>query len=208
MSRLFALVPAKGFELAKSRLADALAPEARAELAARLLGHVLAELEATSRLDAVAVITGSDDVAAFASARGALVLRDPPGARRLGPVIDHGLDALHARGATRALVVMADLPHLTAAAITRAIDAAHHDELLLVPDHEGSGTNVLHVPLPRRFPMRFAEARSGDLHRAAAAALGLALRIHHDGALALDLDSPADLRDAPLGSRLASRARG
>ncbi len=196
-----ALVPVKRLDLAKTRLATTLDPAERAEVAERLFTHVLAELAATARFSLVAVVTADATVGERARALGAVVLPDPPGAGSLGGVVDAALDALAARGETSAVVVMADLPLLDAAAVGRFLDSTRAGEVLLAPDRDGSGTNLLYLPLPRRFATRFAEPGSGGLHAGAAADAGLAVGHHADAALAFDLDLAADLQSLPPALR-------
>lgn len=192
-----ALLPVKRLDLAKTRLAERLGADARVRLAERLFAHVLATLEETKRFSRIAVITADASVEARARARGALVFPDPPGAARLGAVVDAGLDALAALGARSAVVVMADLPRLEPSALCAFLDDAREGEALLAPDREGSGSNLLYLPLPRPFATRFAEPRSGELHEAAARAAGIPLRVHADESLAFDLDLVDDLAAIP-----------
>src|SRR5690606_36073044 len=161
-------VPMKGFELAKSRLSARLPPARREAVARALFTRVLGALGETPGLASVAVVTQDAAVAAQAAAAGALVYPDPPGARRLGDVVDAGLDALCARGLARGLVVMGDLPLATPEALARFIAAAPANALAMVPDRDGRGTNAMLLPLPRVFGTRFGEPGSGGLHRAAA----------------------------------------
>jgi 2-phospho-L-lactate/phosphoenolpyruvate guanylyltransferase len=197
MTRPAALVPVKRLDLAKTRLADALSPETRARVAGRLFAHVLSCLEQTNRFSRIAVITADETVAERALARGAYVLADPCGAPSLGAVVDAGLDALAELGETSAVVVMSDLPRLHARALCDFLDATRRGEALLAPDRDGRGSNVLYVPLPRPFGSRFAEPRSGELHRLAATAASIPLRVHEDEFLAFDLDLVEDLDAIP-----------
>ena len=103
--RTLAVLPVKRFELAKSRLRDALAPEQRRELAHAMAADVLDALGSASGLDGVVVVTNDAAVRAHAASAGAEVLGDP-----------------HERGQSDAALI----------GIAHALDAGY-DRVLLVP---------------------------------------------------------------------------
>jgi 2-phospho-L-lactate guanylyltransferase len=111
-----------------------------------------------------------------------------------------------ARGATAVLVLPADLPAISAAAIDGLLDEADSacspeaiGLVALVTDQHGRGTNALLVSPPGRIEPLFGPA-SRDLHRAAAAGAG-ATFIELDSPLGLDVDTIDDLEvaEAALG---------
>lgn len=178
------LLPVKDFARAKTRLAPLLDAPARAEAARQMFLHVLAVVT-DAGLPAL-VITDGDAPAALARARGAQVLTDPPDAARLGDVVDAGLGHLDARGARDVLVLMCDLPQLTAAdlAAMLSLDAVS----VAAPDVAEAGTNALRVRLDGRRPTAFGCADSFARH----VALGAA-PVRRPG-LARDVDLPDHAR--------------
>ncbi len=177
------LIPVKSFELAKGRLADALEPGERAHLAKTMAAGVVA---AAAPLPPY-VVCGSDEVAAWATAVGAGVIRyEPPG---LNPAVAHATEALAADGFRRVVIAHGDLPLATSLAWV-----ADFDGVTIVPDRPGQGTNVMAVPLGRGFEFHYGPG-SAQAHRAEADRLGLALRVMADDALGLDVDTPDDLAD-------------
>jgi 2-phospho-L-lactate/phosphoenolpyruvate guanylyltransferase len=106
-----------------------------------------------------------------------------------------------ARGATAVLVLPADLPAVSPAAIDALMRAAgeagmHLGEqraglIALVTDQHGSGTNALLISPPALIDPAFGSGSRG-LHRAAAAVAGVNL-VELDGPLSLDVDTPDDL---------------
>jgi 2-phospho-L-lactate guanylyltransferase len=179
----WAIVPAKGFTRGKSRLAPALADAARAALARRLFEHVL---DATAgAVDGILVATDADEVAAVA--RGAAVRRDA-GAVGLAAVVDAALADVAARGAQRALVLMADLPRITPADIRAVLAALDRAPIVVVPDRYWRHTNALALAPPTRIATAFGTGDSFAAHRAAAGALVL-----DNENIAFDLDEPGDL---------------
>jgi 2-phospho-L-lactate guanylyltransferase len=174
---VWALVPAKSFARGKSRLGAVLEGDARAAFARSLFDHVLATLTASGAVDGVLVATNSPDVAATAHAHGGSVLEDCPRATGLAAVVDDGLAALAARGARTALVLMADLPHLTVDDVrTLAAAAAAHDVAIVRAD-DGCHTNALALSPPACLRTAFGRADSFDAHVAAARAAGLRLAV-------------------------------
>jgi len=180
------VIACKGFHRAKTRLAPALEPGARAALAARMLRHVLATARAAD-LPAW-VLTGDPVVADLARRQGAAVLSDPG----QGHNAALGQACAGLAPQARLIVLPADLPALTPAALARL--AAPRPGLTLAPDRHLTGTNALALDPSARpgFAFRFGPD-SLRLHRAEARQRGLPARILHDPGLALDIDTPADL---------------
>jgi 2-phospho-L-lactate guanylyltransferase len=203
MSR-WALVPAKAFARGKSRLAPALSDEARAAFARGLFDHVLATLTASGAVDGILVATDSDVVAEAAHAHGASVRRDDGAAGPLSAVVDAGLAELTARGATHALVLMADLPHLTADDVRALLAALEGADVVVVRADDGLHTNALALAPPGCLPTRFGRDDSFTAHVADARAAGLRVAVVANERVAFDVDGPDDharLQAARVASR-------
>jgi 2-phospho-L-lactate guanylyltransferase len=198
----WALVPAKGFARAKSRLGDVLSEQVRAAFARGLLEHVLAALRSVPGLAGVLVLTDDDEVEALALERGAHVLRDLPGAG-LAELVDRGLQHVAARSAQAALVCMADLPRLTPVELEQVLEALWSSEVVLVPDAAEAGTNLLALRPPDRLASCFGRADSFLQHQARASSLGARVRVLRLPGVCFDVDGPADLEglDDGDGSR-------
>ena len=129
------LVPVKAFGQAKIRLAGALSPGQRAELARNLATGVVA---AAGDL-AVAVVCDDREVARWARDLGALVIWEP--GRGLNGAVQEGVDRLAAAGVEHVVVAHADLP--------LASDLgwiARFPGVTLIPDRHHEGTNVIGIP--------------------------------------------------------------
>jgi 2-phospho-L-lactate guanylyltransferase len=195
----WALVPAKSFARAKSRLAERLGQAQRADFARAMLEHVLATLRACEAIGGVLVVTDGDDVAEVASARGAAVVRDATQALRgaagppLGSIVDAALLDLRARGADAALVIMSDLPKLVPAEVAEFAAKMATADVVVAPDLRGEGTNALGLRPPVRFPTAFGTRDSFARHLRLAQAAGLSLDIHRSRGLGFDVDELADL---------------
>jgi len=181
MTSAAVVVPVKAFAEAKVRLAGALDPGERAELARRMAAVVLA---AAAPLPVV-VVCDDEEVRSWAEDAGARVVWCP--GRGLNGAVADGVAALADRGVATAIVAHADLP------LASRLDwVAQFPGVTLVPDRRGDGTNVLAVPTGAGFRFSYG-AGSFARHRAEAARLGLPARIVRDHRLGWDVDLPADL---------------
>jgi 2-phospho-L-lactate/phosphoenolpyruvate guanylyltransferase len=177
---LLAIVPFKGLDGAKSRLAAVLSPEERARVAAEMLDRVL-------------------DACANATSIGRTLLVTPdPGLETYGVdvLVDEGTghaDAVRLaladqRARDGAIVVMADCPLVTSESLDALVEAAR--PLALVPARDG-GVNAIALRNPRAFSPTFG-VPSQEMITAARAA-GLEPAIVDDERLSLDVDRPEDL---------------
>jgi len=183
------LVPVKSFAEAKLRLAPALDPADRAELARAMATHVV---RAAAPLP-VAVVCDDAGVATWARDLGALVVWEPE--RGLNRAVEAGVGRLAADGARRVVVAHADLPRAGPLAWV-----ARFAGVTLVPDHRDNGTNVICVPGGLGFTFSYGPG-SFARHRAEAHRLGLELRVVREPSLSHDVDLPADLAEYRLLTR-------
>jgi 2-phospho-L-lactate guanylyltransferase len=191
---IWAVIPAKSPDAAKARLAPALSAEERAALARRLFRGTVEAALACAALAGAIVVSASPELRALAVQLGAHACPDPPShhADALNAAIAFGCARATALGATAALVLPADLPFLAPAVIMEFLDQAGDAAVAVAPDRAKVGTNALLLRPPQALAPAFGPA-SCDRHCAAARARGLSAAIVHLPALALDLDTPADL---------------
>lgn len=175
------LVPVKAFAQAKLRLAPALDPATRAELARAMAVRVL---RAAHPLP-VSVVCDDEEVRAWAERQGAEAIWTP--GLGLNGAVEAGIAHLARRGVAHAIVAHADLPMATELAWL-----ATTGTVTLVPDRHRDGTNVAAVPTDAGFRFAYGGA-SFARHRAEAARLGLVARLVQDAPLGWDIDHPADL---------------
>jgi 2-phospho-L-lactate guanylyltransferase len=208
LSRVWALVPIRGLETAKTRLGGDLDAEERAALVTELLRRTLVATRDAARIEGTVVVTMDGDAAEMARRHRAVGLVErAPG---LNGAIEAARSVAQARGATAVLVLPADLPAVASTAIDDLVEAAARvlgdapgtspGLVAIVPDRHGEGTNALLVSPPGTIDPAFGAA-SHARHLAAARAAG-ARMLELDGPLRLDVDTAADLRDAEaaLGS--------
>ena len=198
--RTAAVLPVKSFGRAKQRLDAAVGQPDRGELAAAMLGDVLAALGAVAALSDLVVVTAEARAVAAARSAGAHVVDDPVEAGQ-SDAAARGVRAAVARGAHRVLLVPGDCPALEPGEVGRLLDGFPGAGLVIVPDRHGSGTNALLIAPPCAVAPSFG-AGSFARHAALGAAAGVAVRVAQAPSLELDVDTPGDL--AALRATLAA----
>jgi 2-phospho-L-lactate guanylyltransferase len=193
LSRTWAVVPIRGLETAKTRLGEGLDAEERVELVTWMLRRTLRATHDAQSIIGTIVVTMDPDAAGVAKEHGAIGLVErAPG---LNSAIEAGRSVACARGATAVLVLPADIPGVSAAALddllARADRTVSRALVLIVPDQHGAGTNALLVSPPELIDPQFGEG-SRAAHGAAAREAG-ATFVEVGGPLSLDIDTPADL---------------
>jgi len=203
--RIVAVIPVGELERAKSRLGEVLDAEERRDLVIALLQRTLAATGGTPRIAETLVVTPDDEVAAIARVAGARVIRQSDRG------LNHGLDEARAAavdaGATALLVLPADLPGVSPAAI-EAVLATLNDQppplVAVVPDRHGRGTNALLLSPPGVIEFAFGgDSRVAHRHAADAASTRV---VELDGPLSLDIDTPEDLLLVQTGELQVPRA--
>jgi 2-phospho-L-lactate/phosphoenolpyruvate guanylyltransferase len=183
-------IPVKPPGEAKSRLAERLTLEQRMALSAAMLQRVVAAVQAADHVDALALVgptrLGVDERVQL--------IADP--GLGLNAALDAARGHVLAAGASRMIVLFADLPQVTVHDV-RLLAAAPAGELAIAPDRHGTGTNALSLPLPaaRGFTFAFGPDSFAQ-HKAEAERLGLPLDEIRSPGLARDVDVPEDLADA------------
>ena len=207
----WAVVPLKSPEQAKSRLATVLSPEQRVRLFFALAERVIQVLHATRGIDSVAVVTASAEIAAFARALGAVPILQSADFG-MSAAFDLAIDELQPTMPHRVLLLPGDLPLISSNALEAVLGAAGAEPgIIVVPDRHRVGTNALLCSPPRAVAPSFG-GHSFERHVTAAKAVGATVRVLELEALALDLDSSADLdylrhQDSALAAQLLGGLR-
>jgi len=186
----WALIPVKELAAGKSRLADALDPEAREALVLAMAGHVVEAAAAASNIARICLVGPSR-----LGLSSELTLLADPG-EGLNAALQSAFAELAGQPVGRVVVIAADLPQVTATDI-QLLAVAPGDEIAIAPDRHGTGTNALSLPLPAARDFRFAFGKdSFARHHDEAERLGLKIETIHSLGLERDIDEPPDLPDA------------
>ncbi|HET8939480.1 MAG TPA: 2-phospho-L-lactate guanylyltransferase [Polyangiales bacterium] len=200
-ARTCVILPVKTFAQGKTRLRAQLSDHARAGLARDMFLGVLHASQHCADLAATYVVTNGADVAELVhrndTKQPATVLRDPRPNMTLGALMDWAIAEVAQRGATRALILMADLPALEIRDLNALCAALDEHDCVLVPDRRGLSTNALGLRLPFVGQTAFGEPDSFARHSAHMAKLALRVRVLLNGRIAHDVDIPDDLLTAP-----------
>lgn len=201
-----ALVPLKDLVAAKTRLAGLLRQAERRALAQAMAEDVLDALQRHASIDAVTLV--SDDPGADMLARqyGAHCWSEAElGCAGLNPVINAACRRLLASGAESLLVLHADLPFLSAADITAALQRlAETGGLVIGRDRTGRGTNLLAFDKDTVPGFHFGRD-SCAAHVAWARSARVPCCVLDSPGIGLDIDEPGDLREL-LGDTLPGTA--
>lgn len=187
-----AVVPVKRLGYALARLAVVLDRSERRVLQSAMLGDVLAALAGSGRLGEIVVVTSDERARAVAESIGARTVDDHDPPQGINAAVEIGLDALDSHSA---LVVVSDLPLITAADIDHLLGAAPEgDAVVLARSEDGTGTNaMLLTPLDALRPELGPGSLARHVHQAEAAGV-LAEVAYHPG-IGLDVDTPGDLAE-------------
>ncbi len=185
------IVPHRGLEAAKTRLATSLSPDERIFLASQLLQRVLRVAREVT-----------EDVVVISPSRALLEIVEPSGARLVvqrGMGLNEGLEQARfdtiADDVTTMVVLHGDLPNLQPDDVRTLIGALPVGEepgVAIAPDRAGTGTNALVLRPPGVIAFRFGSG-SFALHVAEVERAGVPLVAVNRAGLAFDLDTPADL---------------
>ena len=180
-----ALIPVKDLPKAKARLAPVLDESGRRELTTALYRDALVAAIACPAVDSVSIVSNDADALALATEAGAGTL---PDTGDLNGSLDSAARTLADRGIDRVLVIHADLPFVSAAAIEAIVRSS--SDVALVSSGDG-GTNAM-VCRPGAFGFQYGPG-SAQSHKEAAWDADLEPELLDVPELALDIDMPVDL---------------
>jgi 2-phospho-L-lactate/phosphoenolpyruvate guanylyltransferase len=188
----WAVVVARVGVRAKSRLAGALDPLQRTELALAMLSDVLDVCRRSGLAGTVAVVD-APAARTVAEARGALVISDS-GAGDMNAAVEAGVQSALKRGARTVIVVPGDVPVLSSADLQALLNAAGDAPRAVVvgASRDGQGTNALLLRPPDVIAPGFGPPSVGR-HVLAGRAAGARSVVRSHLGLALDIDTPNDL---------------
>lgn len=220
-----AVIPIKGLDQAKQRLAPLLSAAERGALMAHMIDDVLTALSHCPGITGLVVISDDPEVQAQVRRYGARIMVEPPaedypanqlsdgaaseGARgfaRLNQVYAMAVNILASEGEQGVLLLPADLPQISAADIEEMLEDHTRPGVTIVPAAADGGTNAMVLSPPEIIAPGFGEL-SCQRHCARARAKGIEARVLTLPGPGLDVDTVEDLlalMELPPGS--ATRA--
>ncbi len=189
---LWAIVPVKPLRRGKSRLAEVLTQEERADLNRRLLAHTLDTLTSIPEIEHVLVISRDQSALSLARDHGARTVQEH-GSPQLNLALARATIVAKTYATRGVLIVPMDLPLITAEDVRTMLELAKDPPVVVVaPDRHGQGTNALLVCPAGLIEYEFGPG-SFQRHCAKAQQAGARLEICELSSLALDMDLPEDL---------------
>jgi 2-phospho-L-lactate guanylyltransferase len=206
--RTAAILPVKSFGAAKQRLGSLLGSGSRHALAQAMFQDVLASLRKVEAIEQIVVVASEPSVEFAADEQ--IVLIEDEAREGQSAAATAGIHWAVASGFERVLLVPGDTPLLAAAELDALLANAPED-VVIVPDRHGTGTNGLLLRPPTAIEPSFGPD-SLARHVAAAEAAGVSHRVERVSSLMNDVDTADDLAvvaEAIESSRaIAPRTRG
>jgi 2-phospho-L-lactate/phosphoenolpyruvate guanylyltransferase len=199
------LIPVKNLAAAKQRLATILDQETRTALAQAMLHDVLEEISRWRERPEVGLVTSDAFAIDLARQYDFQIMVDQVNAGETA-AIEIATHHCVALGVEYSLVIPGDIPLMQAAELQSIVQAAPSAGSVLVPAADGRGTNAAFRRPAGLFPLRFGND-SFKPHLSAARATQKPCVIISQPGIALDVDTPADLKDlvAARGNMRAQR---
>ena len=190
---IWAIVPVKPLRRGKSRLAEALNEDERAELNSQLLKHTLKTLKETPKVEEVLVISRDPKVMTIAHDHDARTIMEA-GSADLNTALKRATAVAKMYTTNGVLILPADLPLISKEDIEKIIDIghAHHRVVVITPDRHKNGTNALLVSPSGLIEYSYGE-KSFERHCEQAKNVGARLEVCELPSIELDLDLPEDL---------------
>jgi len=189
---IWAIVPVKPLRRGKSRLAETLSEDERAELNQSLLQHTLQTLTDVKELEQVLVVSRDPHALTIARQFGARTVRED-GQPQLNMALTRATVIAKVHATRGVLILPADLPLISEEDVLTLIEKAGEPPVVVIaPDRHGRGTNALLICPSGLIEYDFGE-NSFQRHCARAREAGARLEVVDLPSLGLDLDVPEDL---------------
>ncbi len=191
---IFGCLPVKSPARAKERLRHYLSQEQRVQLAHAMFEDVLVEALQVRGLDRLVVVSNDANVLVVAAAAGAMVLVEQEQSGH-STSADWAAQECMKRGAETVMLIPIDVPQVRAAEMESLLEESWklpRRHLIIVPSHDGTGTNAMVRTPPDVIRSRFGPDSFSE-HVARAQAAGAAVKVMRPEGLMRDLDEPRDL---------------
>ena len=186
------LVPVKNLSRAKQRLAALFDQPTRTELAQAMLSDVLETVGTWTNRPEVAVVTSDPFAIQLAHQFHFSVIPDHAN-RSQTDAIEMATGFCESQGVDSTLVIPGDIPLIQSWELEKILQSAPAQGSVLVRAADGRGTNAIYRRPAGLFPARFGND-SFEPHYAAAQGTGKPCVVLSLPGIALDVDTPSDLR--------------
>ncbi|MEM9952513.1 MAG: 2-phospho-L-lactate guanylyltransferase [Chloroflexota bacterium] len=191
---LWAIIPVKPLNRAKSRLSSVLTPEQRAQLAEMMFRRMLMTLSGVSQIAGTLVISRDAKALSIARELGAKTIQEH-NPSDLNPALTVATRVLQMWHATATLILPADLPFITQEDVVSIAELGKYGKtVILATDKEQDGTNAMLVRPAGLIPYAYGK-QSFKQHAILARSAGAEVKFYESNTIALDVDVPEDLEE-------------
>ena len=189
---IWAVIPVKPLNRAKSRLAGVLSAEQRYEFATMIYRHVLTVASSVKHLAGTVVVSRDTKALAMAREVGARTIQESNPSDS-NPALKRATEMVKAWRGSAVLILPADLPFVTADDLHNMIEMMLGAMcVVLATDAVQDGTNAMLVRPPGLFDYQYGVG-SYRKHAQAAQEAGAIVKTYQSETIAIDIDVPEDL---------------
>jgi len=190
---VWAIIPVKPLNRAKSRLSQVLTPEQRQQLAETMLRHVLDVIRSTPQIMGTLVISRDTKALAIAREYGAHTVQES-GQPELNTALMRATQVIARWKAGAILILPADLPLIASEDIAMMTEMGQKDySVVISTDQHEDGTNAMFIRPPGLIEYAYGTG-SYQRHVQLAREAGAEVKVYRSDRLSLDIDVPADLQ--------------
>jgi len=191
-TEVFAVIPAKGLDKAKSRLSPFLPIAERKELCLKMLEDVINAVKSVRNISQTVIVSNDLNVLHTTEKFGAEYLEELRGG--LNQAVSQAIDWCCKRGASSVLVLPIDIPLVTPKDLEGMLALKDKASMVISPSRRGKGTNALLLTPPDVIPTLYG-SQSFQRHLEEASDRGISFSCYRSKRIALDIDTVEDLID-------------
>jgi 2-phospho-L-lactate guanylyltransferase len=190
---VWAIIPVKPLNRAKSRLSEVLTPEQRQQLAESMLRHVLSVVRDVPQVLGTLVVSRDGHALSIAREYGARTVQES-GQPELNTALMRATQVVARWKGSAVLILPADLPLLAPEDVVGILEMGKAESTMVIAtDYVQDGTNAMFVRPPGVFDYAYGTG-SYQRHTQLARRAGLDVKVYRSDRLSLDIDVPADLQ--------------
>ncbi len=189
---VWAIIPVKPLNRAKSRLSQVLSPSERQQLAEVMLRHVLSVVRSVPQVMGTLVISRDGKALSIAREYGARTVQES-GSPQLNEALLRATQVVARWKSGAVLILPADLPLIAAEDVNCLVELGQTDRTVVIAtDQHQDGTNALFIRPPGLIGYAYG-AGSYQRHVDMARRVGAEVKLYESQRLMLDIDVPEDL---------------
>lgn len=202
-TEVFAVIPVKRLDNAKSKLAPFLTAAERKEFCLKMLEDVLNTVNSTKRINQTVVISNDLEVLHTTEKLKIKYLKERKNG--LNQAVSQAIDWCRKRGVSSVLVLPIDIPLVKPVDLERMLALREKASMVISPSRNREGTNALLLTPPNIIPTTYGP-QSFHKHLEEASKREISFSCYGSERVALDIDTVEDLIDFILTDAKESNA--